>query len=49
MPANTSTFDTATEHPPSTSGLLEPSAELLHRALVGWERFLRTFEGRSDD
>ncbi|GAA3377428.1 hypothetical protein GCM10017750_22960 [Streptomyces racemochromogenes] len=26
-----------------------PSTELLDRALVGWERFLVTFEGASDE
>ncbi|MFH8887280.1 MULTISPECIES: hypothetical protein [unclassified Streptomyces] len=28
---------------------IEPSAELLDRALVGWERFLDTFEGALDE
>ncbi|MFD8149064.1 hypothetical protein [Streptomyces sp. NPDC059708] len=27
----------------------EPSTELLDRAHAGWERFVRTFEGASDD
>ncbi|MCX5378068.1 hypothetical protein [Streptomyces sp. NBC_00091] len=27
----------------------EPSADLLDRALVGWERFLGTFQDSSDD
>ncbi|MFD0359496.1 hypothetical protein ACFVHW_38065 [Streptomyces sp. NPDC127110] len=27
----------------------EPSAELLDRALAGWERFLGTFEEASDE
>lgn len=27
----------------------EPSGDLLDRALVGWERFLGTFEGASDE
>lgn len=26
-----------------------PSAELLDRALIGWERFLATFEGAPDE
>ncbi|MFD7259769.1 hypothetical protein [Streptomyces sp. NPDC059874] len=28
---------------------VEPSADLLDRALVGWERFLSTFEGAPDE
>ncbi|MFF3016053.1 hypothetical protein [Streptomyces sp. NPDC057939] len=28
---------------------IEPSAELLDRALVGWERFLDTFEKAPDE
>ncbi|MEU9159408.1 hypothetical protein AB0D29_03855 [Streptomyces sp. NPDC048424] len=27
----------------------EPSADLLDRALVGWERFLDTLQGASDE
>ncbi|MFJ6054389.1 hypothetical protein [Streptomyces sp. NPDC092307] len=27
----------------------EPSADLLARALVGWERFLGTLEGTTDE
>ncbi|GLX18505.1 MULTISPECIES: hypothetical protein [Streptomyces] len=28
---------------------IEPSPELLHRALAGWERFLVTFEAASGE
>ncbi|MGE7388911.1 hypothetical protein ACQKM2_25890 [Streptomyces sp. NPDC004126] len=30
--------------PPGVAVCVTPSAALLHRALVGWERFLDTFE-----
>jgi hypothetical protein len=51
-------FDTAvseaaagTEDAPSArvAAVVEPSADLLDRALVGWECFLSTFEGASDE
>ncbi|MFF5706003.1 hypothetical protein ACFY7H_26515 [Streptomyces sp. NPDC012794] len=28
---------------------IEPSSELLDRALAGWERFVSSFEGASDE
>ena len=31
------------------AALVEPSTELLDRALAGWERFLDTFEGVPDE
>lgn len=39
------------EESPSTrvAAAVEPSTELLDRALAGWERFLDTFEGESDE
>ncbi|WP_405979538.1 hypothetical protein [Streptomyces sp. NBC_00158] len=32
-----------------TAVLAEPNADLLDRALAGWERFLRTFEAAPDE
>ncbi|MEU8776180.1 hypothetical protein [Streptomyces sp. NPDC048606] len=31
------------------AGAVYPSAELLDRALAGWDRFLATFEGAPDE
>ncbi|MGW7462508.1 hypothetical protein [Streptomyces sp. NPDC054797] len=31
------------------AAVVEVSADLLNRALVGWERFLGTFEGAASD
>ncbi|MFF4430728.1 hypothetical protein ACFYZ4_16355 [Streptomyces sp. NPDC001513] len=31
------------------AAVVEPSADLLDRALVGWERFLDTLQGASDE
>lgn len=41
----------ATEDSPSVgvAAAVEPSADLLDRALVGWEQFLATFEGASGE
>lgn len=34
---------------PRVRAIEQPSVELLDRALAGWERFLATFEGVSDE
>lgn len=52
IPVGTSATETAsTSDTPSdrVTAAVEPSADLLDRALVGWERFLGTFEGGSDE
>ncbi|MEU7603742.1 hypothetical protein AB0B78_18700 [Streptomyces sp. NPDC040724] len=41
--------DTEDIHSVKVAALVEPSAELLDRALVGWERFLGTLQGASDE
>ncbi|MBT2544068.1 hypothetical protein J7E99_26030 [Streptomyces sp. ISL-44] len=40
-----------TEEPPfvRVAVVVGPGADLLDRALVGWERFLGTFDGASDE
>lgn len=51
-PVDTSAAETvSTSDMPSVgvAALAEPSADLLDRALVGWERFLDTFEGVPDE
>lgn len=35
--------------PPTVAAAIEPSPELLDRALVGWEQFLNTFGGPTDE
>ncbi|MGE7389231.1 hypothetical protein ACQKM2_27545 [Streptomyces sp. NPDC004126] len=47
----TATHDqTAQDEPwPRPEADTGPSQELLDRALAGWERFLNTFEGASDE
>lgn len=37
------------DSPPRAKALDKPSQCLLDRARVGWERFLDTFEGASDE
>lgn len=47
-PAASESRPTDSDAVPS-AGVVEPSADLLDRALVGWERFLSTFERASDE
>ncbi|MCX5376037.1 hypothetical protein [Streptomyces sp. NBC_00091] len=35
--------------PKTVAATITPSADLLDRALAGWERFLSTFEAASDE
>ncbi|MGW0367178.1 hypothetical protein [Streptomyces sp. NPDC002990] len=44
-------LSTGTGDAPSArvAAVVEPTADLLDRALVGWERFLGTFEGVFDE
>ncbi|MCX5376859.1 hypothetical protein [Streptomyces sp. NBC_00091] len=42
-------IDSSDKPLPRVRAIDEPSAELLDRALVGWQRFLSTFEGGLDD
>lgn len=41
--------DTADNLSTTVAAAVEPSSDLLDRALVGWERFLDTFEKASDE
>ncbi|MCX5196812.1 hypothetical protein OOK31_23445 [Streptomyces sp. NBC_00249] len=47
-PAATSGIDSDTLSVRAVAAI-EPSSELLDRALAGWERFLGTFETTSDE
>lgn len=51
LPAVTSDLPSIDGDRPSARAVaaVEPSAELLDRALAGWERFLATFEAASDE
>ncbi|MEV7524902.1 hypothetical protein [Streptomyces sp. NPDC091371] len=52
IPVDTSAAEPvgASDTPPvGVAAAISPSADLLDRALVGWERFLDTFEGASDE
>lgn len=52
LPIDTSaseTVSTSDAPPAAVVAAVEPSTDLLDRALVGWERFLSTFEGASDE
>ncbi|WP_330296003.1 hypothetical protein [Streptomyces sp. NBC_00503] len=51
-PVDTSTPETASTSDTPSAGVtaaVEPSTDLLDRALTGWERFLDTFEGGPDE
>ncbi|MFE7095902.1 hypothetical protein [Streptomyces erythrochromogenes] len=42
-------FGGSTEDAASVAVMEQPSSDLLHRALVGWERFLSTLEREVDE
>lgn len=46
IPVDAAASEAGAEDTPSTRvvGAIEPTSDLLDRALVGWERFLDTFE-----
>lgn len=44
-----SSIDTEDVSSAGVAAIGEPSADLLDRALVGWERFLGTLQGVSDE